>query len=275
MYNNDFLGVGIVTCNRKDSFMRLFDEVHSNSIVDYIAVVKNKEFDYGDYEPSILADGSLKTATWNVKEDLGVGYCKNICLKHLIEKKCQHIFLIEDDINIKNDDVFKHYIDTAKSYNLQHLNFCMAWDSITKKFLTPIYALCNKDGVKLNIFKRLCGDFEYFTYDALLQVGLFDAKHYINAFEHAEHTYRMSIAEMTTPFYAFADAYNSNEYIEDTGIESSIHPDEQSKALYKQRAQQAGKFFAYTYGKMFNQIQIPQPSAVHAFLERKVAEKNG
>ena len=88
MYNNDFLGVGIVTCNRKDSFMRLFNEVHNNSIVDYIAVVKNKEFDYGDYEPSILADGSLKTATWNVKEDLGVGYCKNICLKHLIEKKC-------------------------------------------------------------------------------------------------------------------------------------------------------------------------------------------
>lgn len=61
MYGKDFLGVGIVTCNRKDSFMRLFDEVHSNSIVDCIAVVKNKDFDYGEYEPSLLAKGSLKT----------------------------------------------------------------------------------------------------------------------------------------------------------------------------------------------------------------------
>jgi len=118
MHSNDFLGVGIVTCNRKDSFMRLFDEVNSNDIVDYISVVKNKEFDYGDYEPSLLADRSLKTTTQNVKEDVGVGYCKNICLKQLIEKKCKHIFLIEDDINIKNDDVFKYYIDTAKSFNL-------------------------------------------------------------------------------------------------------------------------------------------------------------
>lgn len=58
---NNFLGVGIVTCNRKNSFMRLFNEVNSNDIVDYISVVKNKEFDYGDYEPLLLANGSLKT----------------------------------------------------------------------------------------------------------------------------------------------------------------------------------------------------------------------
>lgn len=88
MYNGNLIGVGIVTCNRKDSFMRLFDQVHSNSIVDYIVVVKNKEFDYGDCEPALLADGSLKTIVNNVKEDVGVGYCKNICLKQLIEKKC-------------------------------------------------------------------------------------------------------------------------------------------------------------------------------------------
>ena len=275
MYGKDFLGVGIVTCNRKDSFMRLFDEVHSNSIVDCIAVVKNKDFDYGEYEPSLLAKGSLKTQTWNVKEDVGVGYCKNICLKHLLAKQCQHIFLIEDDINIKNGDVFKYYIDAAKSFNLQHLNFCMAWDSITKQYLKPSYALQNKAGAKLSIFSRLCGDFEYFTYDALIQVGIFDAKHYVNALEHAEHTYRLSLAELTTPFFAFADAFNSTDYIEDTGIESSIHYDAQSKALYEQRVRNAGMHFAKTYGKVMSQLVRPQPKDVQQFLQRKELERNG
>lgn len=272
MYNN-LIGVGIVTCNRKDSFKRLFDKVYANKCIDYIVVVKNKVFDYGEYDPAIIIKNNDKTTSYFVKEDLGIGYCKNICLKHLIKKQCQHIFLIEDDINIKNDDVFQYYIDTAKAYNLSHLNFCMAWDSITKRFLTPSYTLCNKNGIKLNIFNRLCGDFEYFTYDALLQVGLFDAKHYINALEHAEHTYRLSLAELTTPFNTFADVYASNEYIEDTGIQSSIHYDEQSKALYKQRVQYAGKFFAYTYGRSIGQLHVPTPQEVQQFLVMKRQER--
>ena len=235
MYSFSKIGVGIVTCNRKDSYKRLFEKVQQNSEIDVIVTVKNKEFDYEDCDPTkqVSRDENQIYKSFNVKEDLGVGYCKNLCLKELLKEDCKHLFLIEDDIDIKRDDVFRKYIATAGIFNLHHLNFCMAWDSITKKYLTPSYSVAHPSGFSLSIFDRLCGDFEYFTSDVILQAGLFDAKHYINALEHAEHTYRIASLGLTTPFYAFADIYHSNEYLEDTGIESSIHHDAASQQLYQ------------------------------------------
>lgn len=264
MYNNEKIGVGIVTYNRKESYNRLINIVKSNSDIDYTVTVKNKNIDYGEFDPSIHSNNNI--FHFNVIEDLGVGYCKNICIKTLLKHECDHIFLIEDDINIKNPEVFKQYINTAKAYRLQHLNFCMAWDSITKKYLMPSYSLQNNDGVKLSIFDRLCGDFEYFTANVIQQVGLFDAKHYINALEHAEHTYRIAMSGYTTPFNAFADIYNSTEYIEDIGIESSIHHDQQSQELYRQRIRLATYHFNMMYGRSIGQLPHPTANDIKTYL---------
>lgn len=188
----------------------------------------------------------------------------------MLDERCDHIFLIEDDISIKNDNVFKKYIDTAKAYNLQHLNFCMAWDSITKKYLLPSYSINNKDDVKLSVFARLCGDFEYFTREVIQQVGLFDAKNYVNAMEHAEHTYRIACAGYTLPFQSYADIYQSTDYIEDTGIESSIAHDNE---LYNKRLSHACRHFANTYGRSIGQLHVPTPQEVQQFLVMKGQEK--
>jgi len=40
-----------------------------------------------------------------------------------MQKDCEHLFLIEDDIKIKDIEVFKKYIDTAKAFKLEHLIF--------------------------------------------------------------------------------------------------------------------------------------------------------
>jgi len=268
MYQNEKIGIGITTYNRKYSYRRLFDEVIENIDVDAIVTVKNKEIDYQENDPLKLAD-NVKSFVYEVKEDLGVGYCKNLCLKKLLSEKCDHLFLIEDDINIKNNDVFKTYIETAKSYNLEHLNFCGAWDSITKKWLQPSYSLKNANGLMLSIYERLCGDFQYFTSNALMQIGLFDAVHYVNAMEHAEHTYRAAAAELTTPFYAFADIHKSTDFIEDTGIQSSIHHDKESELLYRKRISDACCHFSKTYGRSIGQIQHPTAVDVQKFLLAK------
>lgn len=280
MYNNQKIGVGIITCNREQQFRQLFDKVLHNSCVDSLIVVKNKEFSYHENDPLNLTGPYLSQLNCthalvdiyyrNVKEDVGVGYCKNVALKYLMQCNCDHLFLIEDDIDIKDDNVFKVYIDTAKAYKLQHLNFCMAWDSITKKYLYPAYSINNKNNVKISIFNRLCGDFEYFTKEVIQQVGLFDAKHYINALEHAEHTYRIAIDGYTTPFYAFADIYKSTDYLEDTGIESSIQHDAE---LYNKRVQLAAMQFAKKYGRTIGQIERPSPEQVQKFLIENTNEQ--
>ena len=251
MYNEQKIGVGIITYNRPEKFARLLNQIKDADYIDTIVIVKNKNIEYNENDPVKFVNDKIHFI--HEPNDVGVGKCKNLAMSYMLNNDCKHIFVIEDDIIIKKTNVFKKYIDVAKEFNLGHLNFCRAWDSITKKYLFPFVTINGKNE-KLQLFRRLCGDFQYFTQDALLKVGLIDDVNYINALEHAEHTYRMSLHRFYTPFNAFADIADSTEYIEDDGVQSSI---DHNTDQYNQRVQIAIKSFIHQYGYSIGQIPIP------------------
>ena len=124
MHNNEKIGVGILTCNRKRNCKVLFDCLAScikYKIIDELILVKNREFEYDNFDFEHIETNNIKYL--NVKEDVGVGYCKNAAFLHLLNKNCDHIFLIEDDTIIKDPIVFAKYIDTAKHFKMEHLVF--------------------------------------------------------------------------------------------------------------------------------------------------------
>ena len=254
MHNNQKIGVGLLTYNRKDLFKQLFDTVKSIDYIDEICVVKNKDVDYDN----IFDNLSPNIRYINVKDDLGIGYCKNQALIHLLETKCDHIFLIEDDIKIKNVDVFKVYIDTAKTFNLGHLN----WNTLPSVTNNPTYSITYNNSV-IDITFRLCGCFSYFSYDALLHVGLIDDIHYVNALDHCEHAYRFNIMGYTTPFYAFADIHNAFEYLDECGEVTTINHDD---IIYKQRLSAAYMSFNRIHNINFNEIRIPSQTIVRQYI---------
>lgn len=270
MYDNETIGVGITTYNRQYLYRRLLDKVAKNADVDFIVTVKNKDVGYGEDDPQLVCNDKKKTFAEYVPEDLGVGHCKNICIKKLLSLGCQHVFLIEDDIDIKKQDVFKKYIDTAKTYNVHHLNFCMAYDSLTKKYLKPRCKIAAVPDCKISVFSRLCGDFQYFTREVLEQVGLLDANHYVNALEHAEHTYRIASCGMTFPFNAFADIADSDQWLEDIGIQSTVSKDSE---LRKKRFFEARRHFISVYGRFMNQMPVPSIDDLKTFIAMKLVEK--
>ena len=51
MINNEKVGIGIITCNRKDSFRSLFEAVCNANDVDSVVVVKNLDYDYLENDP--------------------------------------------------------------------------------------------------------------------------------------------------------------------------------------------------------------------------------
>lgn len=118
------IGVGIVTCSRPKLFKQLLESVMQNSSVSAVAVVKNKDFDYGEADPARI----LPECTTLEPRDVGVGACKNIAAKKLLDSGCSHIFLIEDDVKIKNCSVFTEYVKTAREFNIEHLNFGHTYD---------------------------------------------------------------------------------------------------------------------------------------------------
>lgn len=265
MYNNEKIGVGIITCNRKESFKKLYDVVCQCENVNSIVIVKNLNYNYNEADPSILAQNNTKVQYINVLERLGIAYNKNIAIKTLLDNQCQHIFIIEDDILIKDLDVFKVYIDTAKEFKLGHLNFCRSFDTlVTHTFLKPYFTVCGKNH-NLDIFNRLSGDFSYFTRDAILKAGLYDER-FINALDHCEHTYRMSLLGFYTPFNAFGDIASSDKYIEDTGTTTTIVHDQQ----YDVDVKNALNHFISLYGYPMIQIRKPTNNEILSFLRNKI-----
>ena len=132
------------------------------------------------------------------------------------------------------------------------MNFGSTYDSLAKHaFLTP-YMTLKHNGRAIDLYKRLSGSFEYFTAAALKKVGLLDER-FINALEHCEHTYRMSLAGMTTPFNAFADLHRSYDYIEDQGTCTTIVRNMQ----YKKRLRDAFELFTSKHGMQLRKLPKP------------------
>jgi GT2 family glycosyltransferase len=201
------IGIGIVTHNRFDNLKRLLYSIDS---FDKKSIV-------------IINDGDkFKLAGWNNniqhnQVNLGVGKSKNKALKHLMDIGCEYIFLIEDDIYIKNMDVFERYIEASKISGIQHFNFSQhgimnrdSWDNLKPNPRIII----DYGNIKIPFYTHCVGAFSFYTKKCLDIAGLMDENYY-NACEHVDHTYNIISKGMHPPFWFFADIENSWQYIGD------------------------------------------------------------
>ena len=135
----------------------------------------------------------------------GAASAKNRALQLLLDRGCEHIFLLEDDVAVIDANCCEKYINYAKKHHLEHLNF-------------GLHGPANK-GLKF-YYKGICcypryfGAFSYYTAQCLNQVGLMDEK-FFNSQEHVEHSYRISLAGLTLPFWYCADHPNSHLLLKD------------------------------------------------------------
>ena len=261
MINNQKVGVGIVTCNRPDSFKTLLAAVSQNTDVDEVAVVKNKDYSYGEIQFENMH-------FFHVMHDVGVGKCKNIALSSLMKAGCQHIFLIEDDVEIVDNSVFRRHVETAQHFKLGHLN----WNTVQEIKSNTTYTIVDR-GFSLDISTRLCGCFSYFSREALEQCGLMDAAHYINALEHVEHLYRIATQGFTTPYLAFSGIHDSDKMLKNVGEGCSTI--DHSSDLYKRRLNNAYQHFEQTYGRRLNEFRVPSRNDVLLFLSALATSHNG
>ena len=269
MYKNEKIGVGIITYNRGEQFAKLCKKIQGINYIDNIVIIKHKDINYFKNDPKKFID--KKTQYYNQLTGICVGTCKNKALQLLLNKNCDHIFLIEDDVLIKKPEVFKKYIDTAKEFNIGHLNFCARWNQQLQQAERPIFTL-NFLNTALYFYQNLCGMFEYFTKETLETVGLMNDKEYINALEHVEHTYRICLANLYIPkFHLFADIQNSFEYLEDGGKITTIPTNNNN---YNENLIHAFNTFKNTYGIQINQLQLPNITDLQQFYAERIKLKN-
>lgn len=238
----DKIGIGIVTCNRPKFFLKCF-----NSIPDSIElVVVNDGTEFSDVD-KLQKKRHFKYI--HNKTNLGVGKSKNILLQELLDSKCQHLFLIEDDIVVKDKNVFNEYIKASKVTGIQHFNFGYHGpanrNGISGGPPTPRFIVDYGD-VQIAINANSVGAFSYYTREALLKTGLIDEE-YTNAFEHVDHDYRLYKNNFYTPYWNFADIANSANYLDEIECSensSAIRP----RSDWRQNIEKGYKIFTKKHG---------------------------
>jgi GT2 family glycosyltransferase len=217
------IGLALTTYKRFDYIYKSLTSLKENNYggADIVIVIEDdKGYDYDQQNliKNLLPDSSLYIR----QKNSGVAVAKNKALEILLSKKCEHIFLMEDDIILKDSTVCHKYIDYAKNNNVEHMNFALHGGlNIEKNFYY--------DGK--TVYPHCVGAFSYYTSKCIKEVGFFD-ENFKNALEHVEHTWRISKKEMTTPFFNFIDhpeSYNMLEEIPGSSRNSSINTREDSE----------------------------------------------
>lgn len=232
------IGVCLTTFNRPDFYKKVLSSIPREKI-DYLVVVNDGLSSYADH---IDADLVIKNNC-----TLGVGKSKNIGLKILIEdQKCTDIFLMEDDILIKNELVFDAYIKAANTHGIHHLCYELAEDN--HKYLKHSNTI---DDITLNFYHNPQGPFMYMNSVLVKKFGYFD-ENYMNAFEHIDFAYNLIKIGVAPPFWYFPDISNSSDYLEYLDVEqkSTIR----NEKIYSEQYKKSAEYFIKKWGHFTNQI---------------------
>jgi len=214
------IGVGIITCNRNDYLLALLKTIPTCKLSSLVVVndgdVKNK------------LDLKFPGVWIQNEQNLGVGKSKNKAMKYLYDEGCDYIFIIEDDMLIKDENVFDKYIETYKKSGIHHFNYGpgspfnrkqnIAFDLHNRHLLdqhsepNPRLIIDYGNDTKVALYEHTVAMFSFFTREVLEKVGYLDEEFY-NAWEHVDHTYRIIKAGYHPPFWYFADIAESDKLL--------------------------------------------------------------
>ncbi len=213
------IGVGIITCNRPQFLRNLLNTLPFNKINELVIVNDGKPITEFDLQTGVWLDNPF---------NLGVGKSKNRAMKHLVKKECDYVFIIEDDMLIKDPTVFDRYIEAFNISGIHHFNYgpgspfnrvqtIQNFDLHNRHLLDqhsqPNPKLVIDYGnVKIALYEHTVAMFSFFTKTVLEKVGYIDEDFY-NAWEHVDHTYRIIKAGYHPPFWWFADIADSHNFL--------------------------------------------------------------
>lgn len=198
----DKIGIGIVTCDRPEFYGECIKSImQTHKDIDEIVVVndsKNKQT-IPSYGCHVI----------NNKKNLGVGKSKNKLLKHLMNKECEHIFLVEDDVVFNSNQVVDQYIKLSQKSGVKHLNFCLHGEDNKINGESAPKLVIDYGDIKMSLYHNVYGALSYYHSSVIDDIGLMD-KRYFNAMEHVDHTMQAINAGYHPPFRWFADVHNSD-----------------------------------------------------------------
>lgn len=233
------IGLGIITCNRPEFLAKVLKTVPFNLLKDVVIIDDGTK---GSAEP--ISPYQNLTYLRNEK-NIGVGRSKNKALLHLLRNECEHLFLIEDDIIIKDPKVFEAYIKASKESGIKHLMFGYHGPANKKDNKPNPRCVVEYKDYKIAFNPNCVGGFCYYSRDLLMRIGLFDET-FVNAWEHVEHSYRAVLNGFLPAYWWWPDIENSFNYLDELAcseVDSTIRP----RKDWKKNIQEGAQYFSLIY----------------------------
>lgn len=242
------IGVAIITCNRQSMFSKCLGSIPTHKIDELVVVNDGEDLTQEISAHIIKTNGS------------GVGVAKNAAMKHLLEKNCDYLFIIEDDMLIKREDIFDAYIAASKITGIQHMMFAYHGpankNGISGGPPCPRVCIEYSTGLKIALNQHCVGAMCMYTKQSLESVGLFDTTFH-NAFEHVHHSYLLCKQDFCVEYWWWPDLANSLDYIEEQACSehnSAIRP----RKDWQDNIQKGFKRFIELEG--ISPVQVPDAS---------------
>ena len=208
IFNPDSIGVGMVTYNAEDRVRRSSFRIPT-WVKNFVIVNDGTPYSEGSYpEHAHLIQHETNKS---------VGMAKNSALKYLMDKGCEHIFLIEDDILIKDESVFEEYVRHSLITGIKHLNFALHGPRNMKSGTSepnPITTITYNETTSISFYPNCVGAFSYYQRSVIETCGYFDA-FFKNAWEHVDHTLQIIKKGYHPSFWFFADIANSGKFLDE------------------------------------------------------------
>jgi len=192
------IGVGIVTYRRPEFF-----EVCARSIVGHLGAVADEIVAIHD-GPQIERYDTCPVPLDNRYANRGVGTVKNDLLRTLMGRDCGVLFIAEDDIEIDSVRAVTGYVEAMKVSGVEHLMFHGHGPANLGHHPSV-------DGA-VSYWPACVGAWSCYTVRAINVGGLMD-EHFVNAWDHVEHTMRLATLGLTSQYPRFADATGSEAWL--------------------------------------------------------------
>lgn len=257
--------VGLVTHNNLNRFRECISYIPSMDTVPFLIVNDGNPYDSKEYRnDSIIIQNHT-----NKK----IAKSKNTLLKYLMTFDTEWIFIIEDDMKIKDSHVFKRYIEVANDSGVLHLNYALhGKDNWNEERTLPLPRLVYQNGIAL--YEYAGGCFQLYHRSVIEKIGYYD-EFFKNAWEHLDMTYRATLGGYHTPYWLPSDIADSHNFIEqiDYQTESTISTSNSNPYYYE-----GLYYWKFKYGKWVADIpdwinvQFHTDEIMNMFQQRKYSE---
>lgn len=202
-------GLVITTFNSENYFEALYNTIPFDQLDEIVVVNGGHEYKKEYPKVNWIQHSSVKFPS----------AARNDGLKYLLEKDVDHYFVCEDDMLIKDNDIFNKYIHASKISGIPYFIYTsVAWDSGQKGERTPKSVVEYPDNTKIKFNYNMCNEFTYKTKQLINNVGLYD-ENFRYLFD-VDYAYRVS-QYTRMPFWYFSDLFESDNLIDNNSEATS------------------------------------------------------